>query len=118
MPGPSHVGTLTDPMKGRVLVDEYLNEVKAGDTTATFVFKPADLERVKARRTELGLGTDGQAAEAARVQRASRVVERDSATRRAAALRAEADALDAAVADDEKAAKAEAKADKSAKAGE
>ena len=114
MPGPSHVGTLRDPLKGRVITDEYLNKTDSG---TGFVWKPADLERVKARREELGLGTEEQAGEAARAQRESRKVEAASAKRRAEALRAEADALEAAVAEDEKAAKksADKSADKSEK---
>ncbi len=97
MSGPSRVGTITDPLKGRVVVDEFLNKVDASSGEAAFVYHPADLERAKARREALGLGTED---EAKRAQRESRVVEAAAATRRADAARADAALLEASAAAD------------------
>jgi hypothetical protein len=102
----SRVGTITDPLKGRVVTDEFLQKVDADSPDATFVFKPADLTRVIARREELGLGTE---AEAERAQKASRKVEVANAERRIATLQAEIEVLREAVAADAPA-KTEAKA--------
>lgn len=84
--GPSRVGTITDPLKGRVVTDEYLNKVSADSPEATFVFHQADLTRLQERREALGLGTVD---EAKRAQRDSRVIEAAAAERRIASLEAE-----------------------------
>lgn len=113
MPTASRVGTI-DPMgKTRVYVDETLREVPAGSTDAAYVYKRGDLERLRDRRTELGLAKGD---EALRVMIASRKIEVSSVERRMSALKAELAALTEEV---EAAEKAEKKASaKTAKADE
>lgn len=108
MPQPSRIGTITDPLKGRVVTDEFLNKVDADSSEAAFVFKPADLARLQDRRAALGLGTID---EAKRAQRDSRKVEAANAERRVAALLAEVDAIRAAAKADEEPKTKTAKAD-------
>lgn len=110
MASASRIGTITDPLKGRIVTDEFFNEVAPGSSEATFVWAPADLAIRKARREALGLGTDGEAKTAAESQRASRVIEAANAERRIATLEAEIAGIRAAVKADAKADKADAKA--------
>lgn len=96
---PSRVGTI-DPLDTttRVYVNADLKEVGAGSTDAAFVYKRHDLDRVVARRKELGLGGD----EALRVNRESQKVALAAAERRAAAAEAEAETLRSRIAASEK----------------
>lgn len=101
---PSRVGTI-DPLDttNRVYVDANLKEVGAGTSDAAFVYRRSDLDRLKARRKELGIGGD----EALRVTREGQKAALADAERRAAAAEAEAATLRERVA---AADKAEAKA--------
>lgn len=108
MASASRIGTLSDPLEGRVVTDEFLNEVAPGSADATFVWEPAVLAVRKARREELGLGTDGQAKTAAESQKASRVIEAANAERRIATLEAEIASIRAAAAADKSDSKAKA----------
>jgi len=103
---PSRIGTvnLADD-KVRAYVDEDLNEVGRDSPDATFIFKRHDLDRLRARRKELGLAGD----ESSRVQRESHKVALADAERRAKAAEEEVATLRARVEAGEKAAKAEAK---------
>lgn len=100
----SRVGTITDPLKGRVVTDEYLNKVDPGSPEATFVWAPADLALRKARREQLGLGTEDQALKS---QKASHAVEVANAERELATLEARVSVLREAV--EASASKSEAK---------
>lgn len=94
-PAASRVGTI-DPMgKSRVYTDETLKTVPAGSSEAAFVFKRGELERIRDRRTELGLDKHD---EALRVMLASRKAAVPSVERRIAALKAELEELTAGVA--------------------
>jgi hypothetical protein len=74
----SRVGTIDPDSKNRVYVDETLREVGKGDPRAAFVYKRADLDRIRERRAELEL--DGRD-EAARAAIDSHEVERQKAAR-------------------------------------
>lgn len=106
----SRVGTI-DPMdpKKRVYVTDAFEEVEPGSTDAAWVFKRSDLEARRARRAELGLDKND---EAARAQRESRPTIRVAAERKRAALQAEIEALDEIIAADTKATKTESKTSK------
>lgn len=103
---PSRIGTIdpADYSKNRVVVDADLNPVGAGSGEAAFVFKRSDLDRLQARREELGLND-----EPARVQAASHKAALADAERRAAAAEADVAVLKERVAASEKAEKASAK---------
>lgn len=90
---PSRIGTI-DPLdtKVRVYVDENLKVVSPGSTEAAFVYRRADLDRVVARRKELGLQD-----EPSRVQIASHKAALADAERRAAAAEADVEILRARV---------------------
>jgi hypothetical protein len=105
---PSRVGTI-DPLdtKTRAYVDADLKEVATGSSEAAFVFKRSDLDRLRARREELGITGD----ESERVQRESRKRALADAKRRADAAAAEVAVLEDRIAADAKAEKAAVKAD-------
>lgn len=89
-------GSRIDPQPSRVTVDAALNEVSAGSEAAAFVYAPADLERVRARREELGLNDDRE-----RVQRESAKAELSLAKRRLAQQQQQVSDLEAMVAEGE-----------------
>lgn len=100
---PSRVGTINlMDKKVRAHVDEDLNEVAPGSAEAVFIYKRSDLDRLRARRKELGIGGD----EAKRVQTESHKVTLAEAERRVAAAEAEVETLRARVDEGEKAQRA------------
>lgn len=88
------LGTQPDPQPKKITTDIALNEVSPDSPAAAFSWLPADLERVRERREELGLNDDK-----ARVQAESQKAELATAKRRLAATQAQVDALEAQVAE-------------------
>lgn len=98
-----------DAQPKKITVDSALNEVSADSEAAAFSYLPADLERVRARREELGYN------DRERVLRESRKAELAAAKRRLATLQDQVDALESDIAAgdaDEKKATAKAGAEK------
>lgn len=85
-----------DAQPTKITTDAALNEVDPESSAAAFSWLPADLERVRERRAELGFN------DRERAQEASRKAELALAKRRLAAMQDQVTALEAAVADDEK----------------
>lgn len=88
-----------DTQPAKVTTDAALNEVSPESSAAAFSWLPHDLERVRARREELGYN------DRERVQEESRKAELALAERRLAAQQAQVEALRAEVGSDDKAKK-------------
>lgn len=83
-------GPRLDVQPRKITTDYALNEVSPGSDAAAFSWLPADLERVRARREELGLNDDK-----ARAQRESQEAELKLAKRKLAVLQADVEAMEA-----------------------
>lgn len=92
---PPGFGGRIDPQPRKVTVDIGLNEVDPTSEAAAFSYLPADLERVRLRREELGLNDDRE-----RVQRESAKAELAAAERRFAQAQTDVENLRAQVAGD------------------